>query len=76
MFEHGGFDIVIGNPPYVRMEFLKTIKPYLDEHYLVAADRADLYAYFYESGVGLLKTAAGSGSFRPRRSSAPGRARS
>jgi hypothetical protein len=51
----GGFDVVIGNPPYVRMELLKPIKPYLEKHYVVAADRADLYAYFFERGVGLLK---------------------
>jgi hypothetical protein len=55
VFERGGFDIVIGNPPYVRMEHIKPIKPYLEKHYRVAADRADLYAYFYERGVGLLK---------------------
>lgn len=55
VFEKGGFDIVIGNPPYVRMEFIKPVKPYLEEHYVVAADRADLYAYFFERGVGLLK---------------------
>ncbi|TPW00856.1 MAG: Eco57I restriction endonuclease [bacterium] len=34
----GGFDVVIGNPPYVRMEHLKPIKPYLSEHYVVADD--------------------------------------
>jgi hypothetical protein len=55
VFARGGFDIVIGNPPYVRMELIKAIKPYLAKHYAVAADRADLYAYFYERGVGLLK---------------------
>jgi len=55
VFEKGGFDIVIGNPPYVRMEFIKAVKPYLAEHYVVAADRADLYASFFEKGVRLLK---------------------
>ena len=55
VFEQGGFDIVIGNPPYVRMEFIKAVKPCLEKHYRVAADRADLYAYFYERGVGLLR---------------------
>ncbi len=55
VFERGGFDIVIGNPPYVRMEHIKAIKPYLAGHYAVASDRADLYAYFYERGVNLLK---------------------
>ncbi|MBG0810139.1 N-6 DNA methylase [Methylosinus sp. H3A] len=51
----GGFDIVLGNPPYVRMEYLKAAKPYLTKHYAVAAERADLYAYFFEKGVRLLK---------------------
>ena len=55
IFERGGFDIAIGNPPYVRMEHIKAFKPYLEKHYAVAADRADLYAYFYERGVSLLK---------------------
>ncbi|MCA3255904.1 MAG: N-6 DNA methylase, partial [Alphaproteobacteria bacterium] len=51
----GGFDIVLGNPPYVRMELLKPIKPYLEKRYEVVSDRADLYAYFFELGVRLLK---------------------
>jgi hypothetical protein len=51
----GGFDIVLGNPPYVRMEFVKPIKPHLEERFEVATDRADLYAYFFELGVNLLK---------------------
>ena len=55
MFERGGFDVVIGNPPYVRMEYVKPFKPYLQEQYAVASDRADLYAYFYERGFGILK---------------------
>ena len=53
---NGGFDVVLGNPPYVRMETLKAFKPYLTENYTVASDRADLYAYFYEIGLRLLKT--------------------
>ena len=55
VFQAGGFDVVIGNPPYVRMEYLKPVKPYLAKTYDVAADRADLYAYFFERGAGLLK---------------------
>ena len=52
--DNEGFDIVLGNPPYVRMELLKDIKPWLEAHYAVASDRADLYAYFFELGVQLL----------------------
>ncbi|WP_200238007.1 Eco57I restriction-modification methylase domain-containing protein [Lamprobacter modestohalophilus] len=51
----GGFDILLGNPPYVRMELLKPLKPYLEQHYQVVSDRADLYCYFYERGLQLLK---------------------
>jgi hypothetical protein len=51
----GGFDVVIGNPPYVRMELIKAVKPYLEKHYVVSADRADLYAYFFERGIGVLR---------------------
>ena len=54
-FPGGPFDIVIGNPPYVRMELLKAIKPYLETRYAVVSDRADLYAYFFELGVRVLK---------------------
>lgn len=56
VFAQGGFDIVIGNPPYVRMELIKPFKSYLEKHYVVADDRTDLYAYFFERGVGVLKT--------------------
>jgi hypothetical protein len=55
VFANGGFDVVIGNPPYVRMELIKKFKPYLEEHYVVADDRTDLYAYFFEQGVRILK---------------------
>jgi hypothetical protein len=55
VFARGGFDVVIGNPPYVRMEHLKEIKPYLTRNYVVADDRTDLYAYFFEKGVQVLK---------------------
>jgi Eco57I restriction-modification methylase len=55
IFARDGFDIVLGNPPYVRMETIKPFKPYLEKHYAAAADRADLYAYFYEKGFKLLR---------------------
>lgn len=48
------FDIVIGNPPYVRMEEFKEIKSHL-KRYETHAERADLYVYFYEKGHSLLK---------------------
>ena len=51
----GGFDVVIGNPPYVRMEQIKELKPALEQEYECYTGRADLYVYFYEQGFRLLK---------------------
>jgi hypothetical protein len=54
--ENGGFDIVIGNPPYIRQEGIKDIKnilQYLD--YEVYDPRGDIYTYFYERGYQILK---------------------
>jgi type II restriction/modification system DNA methylase subunit YeeA len=51
-----GFDIVIGNPPYVRQEKIKPIKPILQkQNYEVFTSTADLYVYFYEKGYHFLK---------------------
>lgn len=55
IFAAGGFDVVLGNPPYVRMELIKPMKPWLERRYEVVSDRADLYAYFFERGIKLLK---------------------
>ena len=51
----GGFDAVIGNPPYVRQEMLGDLKQYFKQHYHVYHGVADLYAYFIERGFSLLK---------------------
>lgn len=56
VFAKGGFDVVIGNPPYVRQESLKDIKTILEEKYSTYIGTADLYCYFYELGIRLLKT--------------------
>ncbi|MCH7903490.1 MAG: putative DNA binding domain-containing protein [Armatimonadetes bacterium] len=52
-----GFDIVIANPPYVRQELIKDIKPYLKSVYgEFYSGTADLYTYFYCRAVQLLRT--------------------
>ncbi len=51
----GGFDVVVANPPYVRQELLTPIKPYLESAYRAYHGMADLYVYFYELGIRLLK---------------------
>lgn len=50
-----GFDIVIGNPPYVRQESIKDDKPRYKPHYPHSySGTADLYVYFYERSFQLL----------------------
>ncbi len=51
----GCFDVVIGNPPYVRQEAIKDQKEALSQKYEVYSGTADLYVYFYELAIRLLK---------------------
>ncbi|MCD4680416.1 MAG: Eco57I restriction-modification methylase domain-containing protein, partial [Bacteroidales bacterium] len=53
VFVNGGFDVVIGNPPYVRQELFKDIKPFLEQEYKCYNSVADLYTYFIEKGIHL-----------------------
>ena len=55
VFAQGGFDVVVGNPPYVRQELLTPFKPWLEANYETFHGMADLYVYFYELGVRVLK---------------------
>ena len=56
VFEKGGFDVVIGNPPYVRNEFIDTLsKNYLEKNYNVFTGKSDLYVYFFEKVENILK---------------------
>ncbi len=49
-----GFDVLIGNPPYVRQEAIKDDKPRYKPHYDCYNGTADLYVYFYERSFQLL----------------------
>lgn len=52
----GGFDIIVANPPYVRMELIKPQKPVLRKRFKeVHSDRADLFVYFYARAHELLR---------------------
>jgi hypothetical protein len=55
VFAQGGFDCVIGNPPYIRQERLSSYKPYLQKTYKCFSSGADIYIYFFEQGLVLLK---------------------
>lgn len=51
----GGFDAVIGNPPYIRQEGLGEFKDYFARTYEVYHGVADIYAYFIEKAVKLTR---------------------
>ena len=49
-----GFDVVIGNPPYIRQEEFKDIKSYLSNKYDCFNATADLYVYFVDLAINLM----------------------
>ncbi len=51
-----GFDCIIGNPPYIRQEQIKPIKPLLEKQYQdFYNSTADIYTYFFALSFNLLK---------------------
>ena len=59
VFEKGGFDVVIGNPPYVSAIDLKKTQTaealkHLKKSYVTAKGTVDLYVYFFERGLSLV----------------------
>jgi type I restriction-modification system DNA methylase subunit len=67
VFSKGGFDVVIGNPPYVRHESIKEYKPAFQARFESFLGTADLYVYFIELGVFLLKTQGKLGFINPNK---------
>jgi type I restriction-modification system DNA methylase subunit len=55
VFEQGGFDVVVGNPPYVRQEVISPFKPFFEKAYKTYHGTADLFVYFIEKGITMLK---------------------
>ena len=57
VFSQGGFDIVIGNPPYVQLQANsgELAKLYVNSNYCTFARMGDIYCLFYERGWQLLK---------------------
>ncbi|MGC2237406.1 MAG: TaqI-like C-terminal specificity domain-containing protein [Pyrinomonadaceae bacterium] len=55
VMKKGGFDAIVGNPPYVRQELISDLKGYLQKKYDVYHGVADLYVYFFERYISLLK---------------------
>ncbi len=51
-----GFDCIIGNPPYIRQEQIKDLKPLLEKQYQdFYNSTADIYTYFFALSYHLLK---------------------
>ncbi|WQU63770.1 class I SAM-dependent DNA methyltransferase [Helicobacter pylori] len=51
-----GFDCIIGNPPYIRQEHIKDLKPLLEKQYHnFYNSTADIYTYFFALAYHLLK---------------------
>ncbi|MFP6204591.1 Eco57I restriction-modification methylase domain-containing protein [Helicobacter pylori] len=51
-----GFDCIIGNPPYIRQEQIKDLKPLLEKQYQdFYNSTADIYTYFFALAFHLLK---------------------
>lgn len=60
VFRSGGFDVIVGNPPYVSANDIKKYSPkseydHLKKNYVTAVGAVDLYIYFFEKALNLLK---------------------
>lgn len=59
VFAKGGFDVVIGNPPYLRIQGLQDAYPemvsYYDKQFQSALGNYDIYVLFIERALGLIK---------------------
>lgn len=54
--DFSGFDCIIGNPPYIRQEQIKDLKPLLQKQYQdFYNSTADIYTYFFALALNLLK---------------------
>jgi type I restriction-modification system DNA methylase subunit len=54
IFEKGGFDVVIGNPPYVTGSLANTTHEFFKQNYQTAQYQLDLYILFIERSVSLI----------------------
>ncbi|WP_205503835.1 Eco57I restriction-modification methylase domain-containing protein [Rufibacter psychrotolerans] len=60
VFEQGGFDIVIGNPPYIQLQSMGKDAAALESaDFDTFAKTGDIYCLFYEKGNQLLKEKSG-----------------
>lgn len=56
VFEKGGFDVIIGNPPYIQLQKMGKDSDILQEaNFKTYRKTGDIYTLFYEKGLSLLK---------------------
>jgi len=68
VFKQGGFDVIIGNPPYVRVDNLdETDKNYWKESFTSTQGKYDLYYLFIEKSINLLKSDGNLGFIVPNK---------
>jgi hypothetical protein len=68
IIKSGGFDAVVGNPPYVRIQgFPDDQVAYLVSHYLSATGNYDIYVNFVERGFSLLSNTGRLGMILPNK---------
>ena len=72
VFERGGFDIVIGNPPYIRIQTMKDWAPlevdlYKQKYAAASKGNYDIYVIFVEKGLNLLNEKGRLGFIMPHK---------
>ncbi len=68
IFRYGGFDAVIGNPPYIRNTSLDELqKDYFSKRYVTAEGQYDIYILFNELAERLLKVSGKLGFIQPNK---------
>jgi hypothetical protein len=55
VFASGGFDVVVGNPPYIRQEWITQYKRHWENSFSTYEGSADIFTYFYELGIRILR---------------------
>ena len=64
VFDKGGFDVIIGNPPYINVELMSDDeKNYYRNHFDFFYKRSDIFALFIELGLQKLSSTSGSVCF-------------